>query len=31
MNVKVAAPKFDYKDYIRVLKLARKPTMRSFC
>ncbi|AET65742.1 protein translocase SEC61 complex subunit gamma [Methanothrix harundinacea] len=30
MNVKIAAPKFDYKDYIRVLKLARKPTREEF-
>jgi protein transport protein SEC61 subunit gamma-like protein len=30
MNVKISAPKFNYKDYIRVLKLARKPTREEF-
>jgi protein transport protein SEC61 subunit gamma-like protein len=30
MNVKINAPKFNYKDYIRVLKLARKPTREEF-
>jgi len=30
MNVKIGAPKFHYKDYIRVLKLARKPNREEF-
>ncbi|MCR3882788.1 protein translocase SEC61 complex subunit gamma [Methanotrichaceae archaeon M04Ac] len=30
MNVKIGAPKFNYKDYLRVLKLARKPTREEF-
>lgn len=30
MNMKISAPKFNYKDYIRVLKLARKPTREEF-
>ncbi|UEC42492.1 MAG: Protein translocase subunit SecE [Methanothrix sp.] len=30
MNVKIGAPEFHYKDYIRVLKLARKPNREEF-
>ncbi|HPJ30329.1 MAG TPA: protein translocase SEC61 complex subunit gamma [Methanothrix sp.] len=30
MNVNITAPKLDYRDYIRVLKLARKPTREEF-
>ncbi|MGC9514734.1 protein translocase SEC61 complex subunit gamma [Methanocrinis sp.] len=30
MNVNITAPKFNYKDYLRVLKLARKPTREEF-
>jgi len=30
MNVNINAPKFNYREYIRVLKLARKPTREEF-
>jgi protein transport protein SEC61 subunit gamma-like protein len=30
MNVNIRAPKFNYRDYVRVLKLARKPTRDEF-
>ena len=30
MNVNFTAPKLDYRDYVRVLKLARKPTREEF-
>lgn len=30
MNVKIGAPEFNYKEYIRVLKLARKPNREEF-
>ena len=30
MNVNISAPKFNYREYIRVLKLARKPTREEF-
>jgi protein transport protein SEC61 subunit gamma-like protein len=30
MNVNISAPKFNYREYVRVLKLARKPTREEF-